>query len=324
MTMATRTTTETRRLRTRAERILAAEQLRAPATRANTARNARAEYDRHARWAPAREALWRFLDVHLPDGARVAIVGAGSCDDLPLERIAARADEVTLMDLDKRAIRAARRRQPRPLRGRIDVVEHDVTGGAANGIAIAAAADADAADADAAAADADAAAADADADADQVPEPVVSEAPVPGAPYDLVIGDLLYSQLLYPALVDLGVPAARTSAYLVRYAPRLTRSVVARLHVSAPGGLVLHVHDPIAWWPGHPQPVTLEQILTAAERDPAAALALAAQGQGPRDSDPRAALSSFAIPVRATAMWRWPFAAGVDYLACATLAGGTS
>ena len=153
---------------------------------------------------------------------------------------------------------------------------------------------------------------------------MVSEAPVPGAPYDLVIGDLLYSQLLYPALVDLGVPAARTSAYLVRYAPRLTRSVVARLHVSAPGGLVLHVHDPIAWWPGHPQPVTLEQILTAAERDPVAALALAAQGQGPRDSDPRAALSSFAIPVRATAMWRWPFAAGVDYLACATLAGGTS
>ena len=68
MTMATRTTTETRRLRTRAERILAAEQLRAPATRANTARNARAEYDRHARWAPAREALWRFLDIHLPDG----------------------------------------------------------------------------------------------------------------------------------------------------------------------------------------------------------------------------------------------------------------
>ena len=299
MSMATRTTTETRRLRTRAERILAAERLRAPATQANTARNARAEYDRHARWAPAREALWRFLDVHLPDGARVAIVGAGYCDDLPLERIAARAGEVTLMDLDKRAIRAARRRQPRPLRGRIDVVEHDVTGGAANGIAIAAA-------------------------ADQVPEPVVSEAPVPGAPYDLVIGDLLYSQLLYPALVDLGVPAARTSAFLARYAPRLTRSVVARLHVSAPGGLVLHVHDPIAWWPGHPQPVTLEQILTTAERDPVAALALAAQGQGPRDSDPRAALSGFAIPVRATAMWRWPFAAGVDYLACATLAGGTS
>ena len=84
---------------------------------------------------------------------------------------------------------------------------------------------------------------------------------------------------------------------------------------------MLHIHDPIAWWPGHPQPVTLEQILHAAERDPAAALALAAQGTGPRHSDPRATLNSFAIPVRATAVWRWPFAPGVDYLACATLAG---
>ena len=299
MSTATRTTTEARRRRTRAERILAAERLRAPARRANTARNARAEYDRHARWAPAREALWRFLDVHLPDGACVAILGAGNCDDLPLARIAARADEVTLMDLDKRAIRAARHRQPRQLRGRIDVVEHDVTDGAADGIAIAAA-------------------------AGRVPEPVVTEAPVPGAPYDLVIGDLLYSQLLYPALVDLGVPAARTSAFLARYAPRLTHSVVARLHASAPGGLVLHVHDPIAWWPGHPQPVTLKRILAASATDPVAALVLAARGTGPHHSDPRSALSSFAIPVRATAVWHWPFAPGVDYLTCATLAGSSS
>ena len=299
MNTATRTATETRRLRMRAERILAVEQLAAPATRANTARNARAEHDRHARWAPAREALWEFLDVHLPRGERVAILGAGNCDDLPLERIAARAGELTLIDLDTRSIRAARRRLPRRLRCRIDVVEHDVTVGAADAIAIAAA-------------------------TGQVPERVViSEAPLPGAPYELVIGDLLYSQLLYPALVDLNVPAARTSAFLARYAPTLTRSVVARLHVSAPGGLVLHIHDPIAWWPGHPQPVTLERILTAAKRDPGAALALAGQGTGPRHSDPRAALSSFAIPVHATAMWRWPFAPGVDYLACATLAGST-
>jgi hypothetical protein len=153
---------------------------------------------------------------------------------------------------------------------------------------------------------------------------VISEAPLPGAPYDLVIGDLLYSQLLYPALIDLNVPAARTSAFVARYAPTLTRSVVARLHVSAPEGLVLHIHDPIAWWPGHPQPVKLARILAASAKDPVAALALAGQGTGPRHSDPRSALSSFAIPVRATAMWRWPFAPGVEYLACATLAGSTS
>jgi hypothetical protein len=256
------TATETRRLPTRAQRILAVERLTAPATRANTARNARAERDRHARWAPARDALWEFLDVHAPDGARFAILGAGNCDDLPLERIAARAGELTLIDLDSRAIRAARRRLPRRLRGRIDVVGHDVTAGAADAIAIAAA-------------------------FGRVPERVVgSEAPLPGAPYDLVIGDLLYSQLLYPALVDLNVPAARVSAFLARYAPPLTRSVVARLHVSAPEGLVLHIHDPIAWWAGHQQPVTLERILAASAKDPVAALALAGQGTGPHHGDP--------------------------------------
>jgi hypothetical protein len=220
---ATRTATDTGRLRARAERMLAVERLAAPATRANTARNARAERDRHVRWAPARDALWEFLDVHLPDGERVAILGAGNCDDLPLERIAARAGELTLIDLDARSIRAARRRLPRRLRCRIDVVEHDVTDGIADAIAIAAA-------------------------TGQVPELVLmSETPLPGAPYDLVIGDLLYSQLLYPALIDLNVPAARVSAFVARYAPPLTRSVVARLHVSAPGGLVLHIDDPIAW-----------------------------------------------------------------------------
>jgi hypothetical protein len=55
---------------------------------------------------------------------------------------------------------------------------------------------------------------------------------------------------------------AREAAFLARYAPRITRSVVARLHVSAPGWLVLHIFGPIAWWPGHHQPVTLDRVLT--------------------------------------------------------------
>jgi hypothetical protein len=46
-----------------------------------------------------------------------------------------------------------------------------------------------------------------------------------------------------------------------------------------------------------------------------------ARGLGPVESDPRAALRSFGIAPRATAFWRWPFSEGVDYLACATLAG---
>jgi hypothetical protein len=227
-------------------------------------------------------------------------VGAGNGDDLPLARISDRARALTLIDLDRTAIRGARRRQPRRSRHRIEVIEHDITSGAADAITTA-------------------------ATVGEAPKlPALPEAPLPGSPYDLVIGDLLYSQLLYPALVDLDVPAARTSAFLARYAPILTRCVVSRLHASAPHGLVLHIHDPIAWWTGHPQPVTLERILATATHDPRAALALAARGSGPQHSDPRAALSTFAIPIRATAMWRWPFAPGVDYLACATLTCRTS
>ena len=65
-------------------------------------RNARAEIDRHARWAPARDALWQLLDTHMHHDTRVAIVGAGNADDLPLTQLARRAREVTLLDLDPR------------------------------------------------------------------------------------------------------------------------------------------------------------------------------------------------------------------------------
>src|SRR6202000_350068 len=96
------------------------------------------------------------------------------------------------------------------------------------------------------------------ADLPQLPaEPDGEARPLPGAPYDLIIGDLFYSQLLYPALVDLEVDADRRAETLVRHAPSLTRAVVARLHASAPR--VVHVHDPIAWWDGHGQPVTFAE-----------------------------------------------------------------
>ena len=131
-----------------------------------------------------------------------------------------------------------------------------------------------------------------------------------------MIGDLFYSQLLYPALVDLEVPDARTAAFLDRYGPMLTRSVVSRLHASARDGRVLHIHDPIAWWPGDPQPVTPELIFATAEHDPTAALSLAARGSGPHHTDPRPAIRALSIPITATALWRWPFAADVNYLAC--------
>jgi hypothetical protein len=243
------------------------------------------------------------VEPRLGDGARVAVLGAGNADDLPLRRIAARAGAVTLIDLDAKAARSARRRLPWRLRRRVEVIEHDVTGGAADRIVLAAARGVEAGEAGA------------------------PEGPLPGAPYDLAIGDLLYSQLLYPALVDLGVEEERRAATLRTYAPSLTRATVARLHASAP--TVVHVHDPLGWWKAHEQPVELAPILRLAEGSEIdAALATVARGIGPTESDPRAALRFLGIVPGATALWPWPFSEGVDYLACATLAervndGGT-
>lgn len=47
-----------------------------------------------------RDALWQLLDPLLSPTARVAVLGAGNGDDLPLDRIAARARDVSLIDLD--------------------------------------------------------------------------------------------------------------------------------------------------------------------------------------------------------------------------------
>jgi hypothetical protein len=282
---------------------------RKPTRVANSARNARAEVGRHRRWAPARDAFWAFLEPHLAEGARVAVLGAGNADTLPLRRIAARAGAVTLIDIDPRASREARRRVPWRARRRVEAVEHDVTEGAADRIVTAALYDEDPG------------------------EVRIPESPLPGAPYDLAIGDLLYSQLLYPALLDLEVEEERRADFLRRYAPVLARATVARLHASAP--LIVHVHDPLAWWDGHEQPVDLDRILNLAEAgdgDAAraeveaggidAALAEVARGLGPVESDPRAALRDLGIEPGPTALWRWPFTEGVDYLACATLASG--
>lgn len=281
----------------RAQADLTARRLRSPTRVAASSRNARAEVDRHRRWKPTRDALWAFLDPHLEPGMRVAVLGAGNGDDLPLRRIAGRAS-VALIDLDLEAARGARRRLSRRARRDVELVGHDVTGGVADRIARAAV-------------------------LGEAPGRVTAlEAPLPGAPYDLAIGDLLYSQLLYPALLDLGVEKRRRATLLRRFAPFLTRATVARLHASAP--LVVHVHDPLAWWEGHEQPADLDHILRLAEgNDIEVALGAVARGLGPTESDPRTALRSFGIPPRAGALWRWPFSEGVDYLACATLAGGS-
>jgi hypothetical protein len=264
------------------------------ATLANLRRNAGADPGRARRWRPARDALWEMLDDCVGDGARVGVVGAGNGDDVPLTRLAARCDSLELLDLDSGASRRAVRREAPPLRGRLNVARADVTDGAADRIVQAA------------------------LDGAEPERPLAPESPLPGAPYDVLVGDLLYSQLLYPGLLDAGLAQDAIGDCLQRFGQPLTDSVVARLHASAPNGVVLHVHDPLAWWDGHEQPVTLDEILAAPDAEHA--LALAALGHPPTGCEPRLSLAALGLEPRGTRLWQWPFQAGVDYLVCATLA----
>jgi hypothetical protein len=268
---------------------------RGPASRANAERNARATAARLERWEPARDALWAVLEPHVPAGARVAVVGAGNGHDVPLRRLAQRAAAVDLLDLDTRAARRARARLPAELRKHVAVVRQDVTAGIADELVrIAVGGD--------------------------LPGP--REAPLEplgSGNYDVVVGDLVYSQLLYPALRDSRLQPERVGVVLARIDRPLVTSVVRRLHATAPGGVVVHVHDPLGWWAGHPQRVTLEEILEQAATSTQAALELVARGHGPSNCDPRTIALELGYEPLATALWRWPFQDGVDYLACATV-----
>ena len=225
----------------------------------------------------------------------VAVVGAGNGHDVPLARLADRATRVDLIDFDARAARAARGRVHGDLRDRVAVVRQDVTDGIADRLVRSAVSG------------------DLPAPLEAPPEPVGSGG------YDVVIGDLLYSQLLYPALHDSALQPERVGVVLARVDRPLVASVVRRLHASAPGGTVVHVHDPLGWWAGHPQRVTLEEILEAAANDTDAALALVARGHGPSACDPRTIALELGCDPIETALWRWPFQEDVDYLACATV-----
>lgn len=266
-----------------------------PAAAANAARNdAVAAWSRALRWRPARTALWRLLDRHVTSGAAVAVVGAGNAHDVPLGRLGRRARHVDLIDCDAAALRRARRRA---LPRRPRAIVQDVTLGAADTITQAAANDW---------------------------PPVLHAArgqprQLP-APYDVVVADLLFTQLLYPALTDAGLSRATIGDVLACDGQALTDAVVARLHASAPGGLVIHVHDLLGWWPGHPQPFTLGEVLDLADQEPQAALELAQQGNTPWGCDARQASLRHNAEILDTAFWRWPFSPGVDYLVCATVA----
>jgi hypothetical protein len=270
---------------------------------ANAANNARGDAARRRRWRPARVAAWALLDGLVAPGARVAVAGAGNGDDLPLVRLARRAGRLDLLDVDPAALRATRRRvaaQAGPRRGRaVRALVEDLTGGAADAIVAAAPGPVAAAGG----------------------PPAVPEEAVGAGPYDVVVCDLVLSQLLYPALRARDLSGGEIDAVLLRDGQRLTDGVVARLHAAAPSGVVVVLHDLLGWWDGHPQPFALAEVLALAARDPAAALDRARGGSPPYGCDPWLATRRAGARVRETRLWRWPFAPGADYLVCALVCG---
>jgi hypothetical protein len=259
---------------------------------ANARRNGRASADRPARWRRARSELWAVLDPIVPAGARVAVAGAGNADDLPLTRLASRASELHLIDLDVTAPRRAIARERRSLRNRISAIEQDVTAGAAERVASAVIAGVG------------------------VRNGAVPREPIGTGGYDVVVGDLLYTQLLFPALLDAEVDPERRTPGLRLHGQRLTDGVVARLHASTAGGHVIHVNDVAGWWPGHPQPLTPEEML-AHEPGPAALLHRLGRPVG---CDVPGSVRATGDAVISQRWWTWPFTDDTTYLVHAIVA----
>ena len=155
-------------------------------------------------------------------------MGAGNGDSVPQRRLAARAGRIDLIDLDAAAAGRARERAG----GAARVLPGDVPGGAADRIVQAAWRGRDALD------------------------PAGPRRPDRRSrPTTWSSRTSFLSQVLYPALLDRGLEQRRDrrgAAPLRRPAHGLDRRPP---DWAAPGGVVVHAHDPAGWWDGHPQPV---------------------------------------------------------------------
>jgi hypothetical protein len=269
-----------------------------PVRRANSGRNAGRPRQRAAQWRGVRSAAWELLEGWLPEGADVLVVGAGNGDDLPLAELAVRARRLDLLDIDGAALAAARRRLPRRLRRRTRALLDDVTSGAADRVVRAVATGA----------------------AEELR--LANTTTLGEPPYDIVVGDLLYTQLLYPALLDAGLSGPTIKRVLASHGTELTRSIVERMHRSSRTGIAAHIHDAAGWWNERPQPIGIEELLAAGSEDPAQTIAMLDQSRlrRPVEADPRAAVAALGGHILDKACWRWPFQPGVDYLVIATVA----
>lgn len=260
------------------------------ALEANRSNNAMHQQLRLDRWSGVRDRLWELLEPLIDDGARVALIGAGSCDDVPLRRIVGRAGVVDLVDIDGQAMERARTRVDPALRPQVVAVELDVTGGCAEQVLRAV--------------------------RDEAPLP--DSLPLPRGPiarggYDLVVGDMLYTQLLHAGLIALGIEQERQRSIMRRYDPPVVRALVERIESSlAPGGHAVHVHDVACWSNTHPQPVALPEALA----DPELAWERLRRHDG---CDPHLALQSGAGRILGHAWWEWPFEPNKQFLVRATV-----
>ena len=258
---------------------------------ANATNNAMYQDQRFERWASVRDELWKLVDPLLGDGARVALVGGGSCDDVPLARILERAAHVDLIDFDTSSTERALGRVADADRARITVIEHDVTGGSADQVLRAV------------------------RDGLPLPEslPLPYDALGSGG-YDLVVGDMLYTQLLHAGLIALEVFGERQHELMRRYDPPLVNALVQRIQASlATGGHAVHVHDLACWSTGHDQPMELDEVL----EDPFWTWTKLRRHD---DCDPHLVLGRIGADVVESAWWGWPFEPNKQFLVRATVA----
>ncbi|MGW8427856.1 hypothetical protein ACWGJQ_20520 [Peribacillus simplex] len=90
----------------------------------------RDEY-RKLRWQPHRKQVSGLFDTVFSKKAfadKVAIVGAGNCDDLDLEYLATRCNSIYLFDIDMESMKKGTANLPERTRKKIQLVEIDVTG----------------------------------------------------------------------------------------------------------------------------------------------------------------------------------------------------
>jgi hypothetical protein len=257
---------------------------------ANARNNAVFQDLRMERWRDVRDSLWQLVDPLLSEGANVALIGAGSCDDVPLARITERAARVDLVDFDPSSTVRALARIPATLRDRLTVIEEDVTGGSADLVLQAVRDDT--------------------ALPDALPLPYHA---LGSGEYDLVVGDMLYTQLLHAGLIALEVFGDHQLELMHRYDPALTTALVQRIEASlAPGGHAIHVHDVACWAEGHEQPLTLDEVL----EDPFWNWTKLRRHD---DCDPHLVLGRIRAHVLDSAWWAWPFEPRKQFLVRATV-----